>query len=191
MENTLLERYPRTVILKDGSSVTLRVLKEDDVDKLYQFFLESVTEDDLSLLKDNVKDYYVVESWCRNIDLSCVFPVVAEREEGNIIGNATIHHRNYGWSRAIAKIRILTCARCRGLGLGTMMIKDLLESAKLMGIEKVMAEVLSNQKAAINAFENLGFLRAAVIPDLARDYKGNVHDLYYYIHDVKPDWDAF
>lgn len=191
MTKAVLERYPYRVVLKDGSIATLRVLKEDDIDKLYQFFLTSVTEDDLMLLKDNVKDYYVVENWCKNINLSNVFPVVAETAEGSIIGNATLHHRSYGWSRAIAKIRILTCSKCRGLGLGTNMIKDLLEVANIMKIEKVMAEVLSNQRAAISALENLGFQKAAIIPDLARDYKGNVHDLYYYIHDIKPDWDAF
>ena len=191
MDERVLSRYPKEVTLRNGGKVFLRPLKEDDVDKLYTFFLKDVSEDDLMLLKDNVKDYYVVEGWCKHLDYDRVFPLVAETPEGSIIGNATLHHRDYGWSRRVAKVRVLTCVHCRGLGLGTAMVRELLEVAQLMGMEKVMAEVLSSQKAAMDALEKLGFQKVACIPDLARDYKGNSHDLCIYIYTVTPQWDAF
>ncbi len=191
MDDRVLARYPREVVLKDGSKATLMPLREDDVERLYRFFLNDVSEDDLMLLRDNVKDYYVVEGWCKNLDYDRVFPVVAKDERGKILGNATLHHRDYGWSRQVAKIRVLTCMACRGLGLGTAMVKDLLEVAQLMGMEKVMAEVLSSQRAAMDALEKLGFQKVACIPQLARDYKGNYHDLYIYLYTVKPQWDTF
>ncbi len=191
MDERVLSRYPKVTELRNGSTVKLRPLKREDVEMLYHFFLTSVSEDDLILLKDNVKDYYVVEGWCRNIDYDRVFPLVAEGEEGKILGSATLHHRDYGWSRAVAKIRILTCATCRGLGLGTAMIRELLEVALLIGVEKVMAEVFSSQEAAIEALEKLGFQKGACIPRLARDYKGVEHDLCIYVYTVKPQWDEF
>ncbi len=191
MDERILSRYPREVVLRDGSRVTLRPLEEKDLEKLYQFFLNDVSEDDLMLLKDNVKDYYVVEKWCKNLDFDRVFPLVAVAGDGTIVGNATLHHREYGWSRRVAKVRVLTCVHCRGVGLGTAMVRELLEVAQLMGMEKVMAEVLSSQKAAMDALEKLGFQKVACIPDLARDYKGNSHDLCIYIYTVTPQWDAF
>ncbi len=191
MDERVLGRYPKIMELRDGSMVKLRPLKGEDVEMLYQFFLTSVSEDDLMLLKDNVKNYYVVEGWCKNIDYDRVFPLVAEGKEGRILGNATLHHRDYGWSRAVAKIRILTCATCRGLGLGTAMIRELLEVAQFMGVEKVMVEVLSSQEAAMEALEKLGFQKGACIPKLARDYKGGEHDLCIYVYTVKPRWDEF
>jgi len=191
MDERVLSRYPREVVLRDGSRVTLRPLREEDIDKLYQFFLKDVSEDDLMLLKDNVKDYYVVENWCKNLDYDRVFPLVAITQGGDIIGNATLHHRDYGWSRQVAKMRVLTCLHCRGLGLGTAMMKELLEVAQAMGMDKVMAEVLSSQKAAMDALEKLGFQKVACIPELARDYKGNKHDMCIYIYTMTPQWDAF
>ena len=191
MDERILSRYPKEVVLRDGSKVVLRPLKEEDMENLYQFFLNDVSEDDLMLLKDNVKDYYVVENWCKNLDYDRVFPLVAVTQDGEIVGNATLHHRDFGWSRRVAKARVLTCIHCRGLGLGTAMIKELLEVAQLMGMEKVMAEVLSSQKAAMDALEKLGFQMVARIPELARDYKGNKHDLCIYIYTVTPQWDAF
>lgn len=191
MDERVLGRYPKAVKLKDDSVVKLRPLKEEDMEILYHFFLTSVSEDDLMLLKDNVKDYNVVESWCKNIDYDRVFPLVAEGKEGRILGNATLHHRDYGWSKAVAKIRVLTCATCRGLGLGTAMIRELLEVAQFMGVEKVMAEVLSSQEAAMEALEKLGFQKVASIPRLARDYKGGEHDLCTYLYTIKPQWDEF
>jgi len=191
MDERVLGRYPKEVKLKDNSTATFRPLREEDTEKLYEFFLTSVSEDDLMLLKDNVKDYNVVENWCRNIDYDRVFPLLAERKEGRVLGNATLHRRDYGWSKEVAKIRVLTCATCRGLGLGTAMARELLEVAQLIGVEKVMAEVLSSQKAAMDALEKLGFQKAATIPKLARDYKGGEHDLHIYIYTIKPRWDEF
>jgi len=191
MDDGIVARYPKEVVLKTGGKVYLRPLREDDVERLYDFFLNEVSEEDLMLLRDNVKDYYVVEGWCKNLDYDRVFPLVAETEEGRILGNATLHHRDYGWSRRVAKIRVLTCLRCRGLGLGTAMVRELLEVAQLMGMEKVMAEVLSSQKAAMDALEKLGFQKVACIPELAHDYKGNKHDLCIYLHTVRPQWDTF
>ncbi len=191
MDERILARYPREVVLRDGSKVLLRPLEEGDVERLYRFFLNDVSEDDLMLLKDNVKDYYVVEDWCKNLDYDRVFPLIAVSGEGDVLGSATLHHRDFGWSRRVAKIRVLTCMHCRGLGLGTAMVKELLEVAQLMGMEKVMAEVLSSQQAAMEALEKLGFQRVACIPELARDYKGNKHDLCIFIYTVTPQWDAF
>ncbi len=191
MDERILKRYPKDVGLRDGGKVRLRPLKEEDLEKLYEFFLTSVTEDDHMLLRDNVKDYYVLEKWCKNIDCDRVFPIVAEAGDGRIIGNATLHKREFGWSRAVAKIRVVTCSECRGMGLGTAMIRELLDVARLIGVEKVMAEALSSQKGAMDALEKLGFQKAACIPGLASDYMGHSHDLCIFIYTVNPEWDAF
>lgn len=178
----ILAKYPKNVTLRDGTEVILRPLKADDVEKLYEFFLSRVTENDLTLLKDNVKDYYVVEGWCKQIDYERVFPLVGETEEGHILGNATLHHRDFGWAKYVAKIRVVISYRCRGIGLGTAMIRELLEVAREMKVDKVMAEVLSSQNQAMETLENLGFQKMACIPELARDFKGERHDLCIFVY---------
>jgi len=179
----LAEAYPKRVTLKNGKAVTIRPLQRDDVDLLYQFFLTSVSEEELLLLKHNVKDRFLIESWCINLNYNRVLPLVAVTEEGNIIGEATLHRTDFGWSSRIAKIRCVTCNRCRGMGLGKAMFSELLAIARAEGKEKVWAEVLSSQLAPASVLKQLGFERVAVVPRLAKDLFGNTHDLWIYLYD--------
>ncbi len=177
------EIYPKRVLLKNGRWVTLRPLQRDDVDPLYQFFLTSVSEEELLLLKHNVKDRFLIESWCTNLNYERVLPLVAITDEGNIIGEATLHRTEFGWSSRIAKIRCVTCNRCRGMGLGKTLFSELLMIARQEGKEKVWGEILSSQLAPAAMLKQLGFERVAVIPGLARDLFGATHDLWIYIYD--------
>jgi len=179
----LNELYPKRVTLKNGRTVTIRPLQKDDVELLYQFFLASVSEEELLLMKHNVKDRFLIESWCTHLDYQRVLPLVAVTEEGNIIGEATLHRTDFGWSSRIAKIRCVTCNRCRGMGLGRTLFSELLAIARLEGKDKVWAEVLSSQLAPASVLKQLGFERVAVVPRLARDLFGNTHDLWIYIYD--------
>ena len=38
MEEILMDEYPKEVSLKAGQKLTLRLLKEDDIDSLFNFF---------------------------------------------------------------------------------------------------------------------------------------------------------
>ncbi len=179
----LSEIYPKRVTLKNGKTVTLRPLREEDVEPLYQFFLTSVSEEEMMLLKHNVKDRFLIESWCKEINYERVLPLVAVTDEGSIIGEATLHRSDFGWSSRIAKIRCVTCNRCRGMGLGSTLFLELMAIARAEGKEKVWGEILSSQLAPAAMLKQLGFERVAVIPRLARDLFGNPHDLWIYIYD--------
>ena len=149
--------FKEKVELEDGSYVYLRPLKETDTEKLYDFFLNKISEKDLMLFKDNVQDFFLVKKWTENIDYERVFPVVAETEKGEIIGIGTLHMRRYGWSKDIGKIRLSICKECRGKGLGREIAKKLIEIAKIRGLRAIMAEVLSAQQPAIRALKKLWF----------------------------------
>ena len=183
MENFFKEK----VELADGSYVHLRPLTEADTEKLYDFFLHRISEKDLMLFKDNVKDFYLIKRWTEDIDYERVFPVVAETEEGNIIGIGTLHMRHYGWSKDIGKIRLSICKECRGKGLGREIAKKLIEIAKIKGLRAIMAEVLSAQQPAIRALKKLGFEERCVIKELARDYLGNTYDLHILILNLEEE----
>ena len=159
----LAEIYPKRVELKSGVVVTFRPLEPEDVESLYRFFLTSVLEEELLLLKHNVKDRFLIESWCTHLNYRRVLPLVAVTDEGNIIGEATLHRSDFGWSSKIAKIRCVTCNRCRGMGLGKAMFSELLMFARLEGRDKVWSEVLSSQLASVSVLKQLGFERVAVV----------------------------
>lgn len=174
--------FREKVTLSDGSVVYLRPLTKNDTERLYEFFLHGISEEDLLLFKDNVKDYFLVKKWTENINYDRVYPIVAETEEGIIIGVATLHMRDFGWEKDVGKIRVSICRECRGKGLGKALTAKLIEIAKEKNLRAIMAEVLSAQKNAISALKKAGFEEPVVIKELARDYLGNRYDLHILIY---------
>ena len=169
------------VKLKDGSEVTLRLLTPEDTDKLYEFFLHNIKEEDLLLFKDNVRDYNLIRSWCENINLDRTVPVVAETPKGNIIGVGTLHLRNHGWAKRVGKIRVSICAWCRGKGLGKAIIEKLLDIAREKGLRAIMAEVVSPQEVALSTLRKEDFEEQAVIENISRDHRGNPLHLHIFV----------
>lgn len=177
----------KKVKLLDGREVTIRYLKPDDCDRLYEYFCKGINEEDILLFKDNVRDYYVVKSWCENMDFDKVIPIVAE-EGSSIISTGTLHLRGHGWFRYFGKIRVSVCIRCRGIGLGKVMIETLIDLAKDRGLKVVMAEVLSVQKVALKVFKECGFVEACKIENIAKDVNMKPMDLYlllYYMEEPR------
>ncbi len=173
------------VELLDGSYVYLRPLTKHDTEKLYEFFLHGISEEDLLLFKDNVKDYFLVKKWTENINYNRVYPIVAETEEGVIIGVATLHMRDFGWEKDVGKIRVSICKECRGKGLGKALTLKLIEIAKEKKLRAIIAEVLSAQQSALSALKKAGFEEPVVIKELAKDFLGNRYDLHilvYFLH---------
>ena len=180
----ILKEYPKKIVIKNGEEAILRPLQKYDAERLFQFFKEGIEEEELALLKDNVKDPNTISRWCRDIHYERVFPLVAEKNSGEIIGDATLHMRDFGWAKFIGKIRFAVNKNYRNLGVGSAMIRELIEVAKKLNLDKLWAEVVSTQNAAQKALERLGFEKAGTIPKLAKDYQGNTHDVYIYILDI-------
>lgn len=170
----MLERYPRTVILK-GVQAVLRPLKQTDEERLLSFF-RRIPVEDRALLKDNVSDPTVIKSWCASIDYSRVFPLLALVGD-RVIADATLHFDRSGWMRHVARVRVVVDPEFRGMGVASTLVCELIEVAPGFKVEFLDAEFLSAQTAAIRLFERLGFRRVATLPDHVRDQIGNRHHL--------------
>jgi hypothetical protein len=62
-----LERYPKTLNLRDGSQVVVRPLKAQDKPLLYHFFAR-IPESDRHYLKENVTSPEVIQAWTSAIE---------------------------------------------------------------------------------------------------------------------------
>ncbi|BAT71007.1 conserved hypothetical protein [Thermosulfidibacter takaii ABI70S6] len=169
------------VKLLDGSEVVLRTLQNTDTDALYEFFLKDIKEEDLLLFKDNVHDYYLVKSWCENINLNRVVPIVAVSEE-KIIGVGTLHLRKHGWEKKLGKIRISICAWGRGKGIGKAILEKLVEIARQKELKAILAEVVSLQEVALSTLRKFGFEEQGVIRNISRDHRGTPLDLHLFVY---------
>jgi len=182
-----LQRFPRKIVLKDKFQCTLRPLKKDDEKKFHEFFLE-VPENERMFIKHRVTDTTVIRDWCQNIDLGRNFPLLAIYD-GKIIGDATLHQQLGGWKRHIGRVSVLVLPQYRGRGLARAMVTEIVDLARSLGLERVEAEFIGGQEAAIKMFALLGFSNLVRLEDYVKDMQAISHDYVLMGRDLKVDED--
>jgi GNAT superfamily N-acetyltransferase len=156
---------------------------KEDADRLYAFFSRVPREDRL-FLRDDVSIRDVIDSWTQELDYRKVLPLVAE-VGGNIVGDATLHRRKFGWTSHVGKVRLVIDKDYRGKGLGTVLIEELIDIAKKAGLEQLVAELMSNQTGALSAFKRLGFEKEAVFFNYVKDQMGEERNLVVMIKNLR------
>ena len=182
-----LNTYHKEVSLKDGTKILLRPMAVTDKDALYEFF-KAVPEEEARYLRDDVKSRLLIESWAKNLDYSRTLPILALKGD-LIIGDATINRRQFGWKWHLGTVRIFVHNEYRNLGLGEIMVGELIQIAYKLGIEKLVLEIPDTNTAVINTFTKVGFHRAALIPNMVKDRQNMPVDLAVMMRDIKPPLD--
>jgi RimJ/RimL family protein N-acetyltransferase len=165
MDASIIDRlaiYRNLITLRDGTRVLLRVLNEDDRDRLQAMFA-LVGDDDAEAMRDNVKDPAVIQKWIDKLDYGRVIPLVAVVND-EIVGDATLR-LGQGPYRHKAEVRIFLSKPYRQRGLGTAMLKSVIDIAKRMELHLLTVEVIANRTPVIRAFRGLGFQMQTTLPD--------------------------
>src|ERR1041385_8949067 len=149
-----LQKFPKEIKLKDGSKSRLRPLRKDDEKAFHSFFL-NVPEAERMFIERRVIDPAVIRDWCQNIDFGRNLPLLALMD-GKIVGDATLHQQLGGWKRHIGRVSVLVLPQYRGRGLARALVTEIVEIARHLGLEKVEAEFIGGQEAAIKMFALLG-----------------------------------
>ena len=172
--DNLLEDYPKIVPLKDGSKAVLRPLAHNDVKAFHDFFC-AIPETERLFMKHRVTDLDVIRSWCRNIDFARNLPLLALQGE-KIVGDATLHQQQGGWKRHIGRVSVVVHPQFRGKGLARVLLAELIEMSRHLGLERLEAEFLGDQKTGRHVCAELGFNDLAVIEDYVKDMQALSHD---------------
>jgi putative acetyltransferase len=180
-----LQRFPKNVALKDGAQATLRPLHRADEKDFHQLFL-GIPEPERMFIKHRVMDLKVIHDWCQNIDYGRNLPLVA-LIGGRIVGDATLHQQLGGWKRHVGRVSVLVHPEFRGRGLATRLIGEIIEIARNSGLEKVEAEFIGEQAAAIKMFAMLGFSQLVRLDDYVKDMQAISHDYILMGLDLKTD----
>src|SRR5882724_11054744 len=180
-----IQKFPKKIVLKDDFQATLRPLKKDDEKKFHQFFLEVPTYERM-FIKHRVTEPEVIRDWCQNIDLGRNFPLLAI-SEGQILAAATLHQDLGGWKRHIGRVSVLVHPDFRGRGLAKTLITEIVDIARNTGLEKVEAEFIGGQEAAIKMFAMLGFSNLLRLEDYVKDMQALSHDYVLMGLDLKTD----
>jgi ribosomal protein S18 acetylase RimI-like enzyme len=180
-----LQRFPKVVQLKDGTKATLRQLRPDDEKEFHSLFL-SIPEQERMFIKHRVAEIETIRSWCRNIDYGRNLPLVG-LVEGKIAGDATLHQQLGGWKRHVGRVSVLVHPQYRGRGLARALIGEIIEIARQVGLEKVEAEFIGEQAAAIKMFALLGFSQLLRLENHVKDMQAISHDYILMELELKTD----
>jgi len=168
--------YRKFITLKNGKRVMFRFLNEQDREALIQLFLEA-PEEDTRFLKQNVKDPKLINYWIDHIDYRKVLPLVAVDMDANrLIADATLHRGKHA-AKHIGEVRIFVSRGFRNLGLGSMMLEEVISLALQESLHWLKAEVLAEHKKVIKAFRAKGFETRATLDDYFIRKDGVTHDV--------------
>jgi L-amino acid N-acyltransferase YncA len=175
--------YRKFVNLRNGKRVMFRCLNAQDRESLVQLFQEA-PEEDVRLLKQDVKDVELVNSWIEHLNYYKVLPLVAVDPEANRLVAEALLHRGKHASRHVGEIRIFVSRRFRDLGLGGLMLDELVGLAGKLDFQILRAEILLDHKALLKAFRSRGFESKCTLVDYFLRNDGVTHDVVLLVRPV-------
>lgn len=167
--------YPQEAVLRDGRRVLIRPFSRRDTDALYDFF-QRLPEQTRRFAWDRIDDRTLVERWGRELDYAKVFPLLAV-DGARIVADATLHRRERGPLRLVARVKWLLDPEYRGAGLGTTLVNHFIASARTNGLRYLSCMLISDLEAdAVRTLVELGF-EATRFPAYGTDPDGSQHDM--------------
>jgi GNAT superfamily N-acetyltransferase len=180
-----LQKFPKTLALKDGTKATLRPLRKDDEKDFHQLFL-GIPEPERMFIKHRVTEISVIRDWCHHLDYGRNLPMVGLLG-GKITGVATLHQQLSGWKRQIGRVSVSVHPDFRGRGLARALIAEILDIARRAGLERVEAEFIGEQATAMKMFAMLGFSELMRQEDYVKDMQAISHDYILMGLDLRTD----
>jgi len=137
------------------SNVIIRKAKEDDAAEILRVVKRVMSEVDYFPSTSEEFDFTVEqeEEFIKNIELFLIAEV-----DNKIVGTSTLIRGDYEKIRHTAMFGITILQEFTGLGIGSMMVKEVLNYSKENGIEKVDLEVFEDNLPGINLYKKFGFI---------------------------------
>ena len=169
----------------DGAEVQIRPLENTDEKALHSFF-KNLPQPELMFFRHRVTDAEVIQDWCENIRLDVILPLLAI-EEGTIIAVATLHQNKGGWKRHIGRLSCSVLPEYRQKGIAGKLIQELVDVARMAGLQKVEAEFIDKQEGGQKMFALLGFTHLVELEDYVQDMQAINHNYVLMGMDLKGD----
>ena len=180
-----LKEIEPTFTTDDGIEVQIRPLEAGDEKALLGFF-KNLPEPEVMFFKRRVRDPEVIKQWCENIDLYARLPLLA-LHEGKVIAVASLLQNNGGWKRHIGRISQSILPKYRQKGIAGKLVQDLVDVARMAGLQKVEAEFIDKQEGGQKLFALLGFTHLMRLEDYVQDMQAIQHDYVLMGMNLKTD----
>jgi L-amino acid N-acyltransferase YncA len=181
-----LDYAPKTSVLISGDMVTFRLLEKED-ELLLRDFFSRIPERESDTLRDDVRDPSTISDWIKFLDYSRILPLVAVTESTERFAAVATLHFMRGVHRHIADVRIVVGKDFRKLGMGSAMIKELIELGTRESLHYLRAEILTENQLAIKAFRQLGFEAKCTLEGYFLTRKGEARDVLLMLKRLRVD----
>jgi L-amino acid N-acyltransferase YncA len=173
--------FPRAVSL-GRKAFDMRWMKPGDGERLLSF-ARSLDEDDLLFMRMDLTRQDAVDDFVRQIEEGSRVALLAEYS-GKVVGYGSLNRRPANWQRHLGEIRTVVAKSERGSGLGRFLAEQMFDTARDMGLTKIVAQMAREQDGARRMFQRLGFTAEALLADWIQDRDGRQHDLVLMSYDV-------
>ena len=168
--------YRKMATLNMGKRVMIRFLNGQDRDKLINFF-QQVPIADIEFCKHDVKNPKVVDHWLGLENFLNIMSLVAsDIGTDQIVASLNL----YIGQQAVQNVgdihQIIVSRPYQGLGLGSLMLDELINIALKEKLHWLKVEIATELKNVLKAFKSKGFEIKAILEDYFRDHKGQTHD---------------
>jgi len=163
--------------LRDATNVTVEPLRHDDTAAVAGL-LRALPERDLLFVGFDINDDAVIARWTNPDDGRNAVGVVARRGE-TVLGFAVLQRDRAPWKRHIGSVLVVVAADARGLGLGTLLVHRAILLAGELGLERIVARMLVEDRDTVRVFEKLGFRHEGLLIDHAKASDGTLYDIAY------------
>ena len=180
-----LKEIDKTFTADDGMEINIRPLEAGDEKALLGFF-KNLPEPEVMFFKRRVRDPEVIKQWCENIDLYARLPLLA-LHEGKVIAVASLLQNNGGWKRHIGRISQSILPKYRQKGIAGKLVQELVDVARMAGLQKIEAEFIDKQEGGQKLFALLGFTHLMRLEDYVQDMQAIQHDYVLMGMDLKTD----
>ena len=180
-----LKEIAKSFTTDDCAEVTIRLLESTDEKTLLSFF-KNLPQPELMFFRHRVTDAEVINDWCQNIEPDKVLPLLAI-EDGAVVAIATLHQNKGGWKRHIGRISCSVLPKYRQKGIAGKLVQELVDVARMSGLQKVEAEFIDQQQGGQKLFALLGFTHLVELEDYVQDLQALNHNYVLMGMDLKTD----
>ena len=150
---------------KDGRNVILRTPRWEDLDDLLEL-INSLVEEQAEIYITEKFTREKEAEWLlkvlRRLEVDEQFLLVAEVDK-KVIASSAFQIQG-GTEERIGAIGIIVRKGYRNLGIGTEIMKTILEQAAFFGLRTVTVNAFATNKRAIHVYEKVGFVQSGIIP---------------------------
>jgi RimJ/RimL family protein N-acetyltransferase len=156
----------RSLSMRDGREAVLRTPRWEDLDDLLDM-INSLVEEKADIARGEKLTREEEAGWLssvlRRVETGEEFYLVAE-VDGKVVANSEISLGTGSFDTHVGGIGIAIKEGYRDMGLGTEMMRTLIEQAKTIGLDVLTLCAFATNEKAIHVYEKVGFMKTGAIP---------------------------